>query len=110
MFDFKNRERSFNANIPWGNATGTLRWNHVFNQKLFANTSLVYNDYDFSFNAAQSNLKISLASGIRDLTAKTDYDYYPHPQHKLKFGALVTHHTFTPAFSLIASITRPLGS
>jgi hypothetical protein len=96
VFDFKNRERSFNANIPWGNATGTLRWNHVFNQKLFANTSLVYNDYHFSFNAAQSNFKISLASGIRDLTAKTDYDYYPHPQHKLKFGALITHHTFTP--------------
>ena len=96
VFDFKNRERSFNANIPWGNATGTLRWNHVFNQKLFANTSLVYNDYNFSFNAAQNNFKITLASGIRDLTAKTDYDYYPHPRHKLKFGALITHHTFTP--------------
>jgi hypothetical protein len=96
VFDFKNRERSFNANIPWGNATGTLRWNHVFNQKLFANTSLVYNDYNFAFNAAQNNFKISLASGIRDLTAKTDFDYYPVPQHKLKFGALVTHHKFTP--------------
>src|SRR4030095_14359677 len=41
VFDFKNSQRSFQANIPWGNATATLRWNHVFNRKLFANTTLV---------------------------------------------------------------------
>ncbi len=96
VFDFKNNQRSFNANIPWGNSTATLRWNHVFNRKLFANTTLVYNDYKFAFNASQNTLEFNLASGIRDLTAKVDFDYYPSPRHKLRFGGLYTHHRFTP--------------
>ncbi|GAC1432369.1 MAG: TonB-dependent receptor [Chitinophagaceae bacterium] len=96
VFDFRNTQRSFNASIPWGNATATLRWNHVFNQKLFANTTLVYNNYHFAFNASQSNFNIKLSSGIKDLNAKIDFDYYPAPQHKIKFGGLYTHHTFTP--------------
>ena len=65
VFDFVNGQRSVNVNIPWGNATATLRWNHVFNKKLFANTTGVYNDYNFSFNATQSNFKVKLASGIQ---------------------------------------------
>ncbi len=96
VFDFNNSRRSFKANIPWGNATATLRWNHVFNKKLFANTTLVYNSYNFAFNASQSNFNIKLASGIKDYTAKADFDYYPAPQHKMKFGAQYTHHIFSP--------------
>ncbi|HZG26501.1 MAG TPA: TonB-dependent receptor, partial [Chitinophagaceae bacterium] len=96
VFDFKNSRRSFNANIPWGNSTATLRWNHVFNRKLFTNTTLVYNDYKFAFNASQNDFNISLASGIKDLTAKMDFDYYPSPSHKVKFGGLYTRHRFTP--------------
>ncbi len=96
VFDFKNSQRSFDAHIPWGNATATVRWNHVFNQKLFANTTLVYNKYDFAFSAAQNDFSIKLSSGIRDLNAKVDFDYYPAPQHKIKFGGLYTHHIFTP--------------
>ncbi|MBA2745908.1 MAG: TonB-dependent receptor [Flavisolibacter sp.] len=96
VFTFSNKELSFNANIPWGNSTGTLRWNHVFNPKLFANTTIVYNDYNFSFGAAQDNFEVNLASGIRDVTAKADFDYYPSSKHKIKFGALSTYHKFTP--------------
>ncbi len=96
VFDFKNSERSFSTNIPWGNITATMRWNHVFNRKLFANTTLLYNDYKFAFNATQENFNLSLSSGIHDLTGKTDFDYYISPQHKIKFGGLYTYHTFTP--------------
>jgi len=96
VFTFKNAKRSFNASIPWGNSTATLRWNHVFGPKLFANTTLVYNDYKFSFSAAQDNLETTLASGIKDGNAKIDFDYYPAPQHKIKFGAQSTYHKFVP--------------
>jgi hypothetical protein len=96
VFNFNNAQRSFKANIPWGNATATLRWNHVFNRKLFANTTLVYNDYKFAFNASQQDFAIQLSSGIHDLTAKTDFDYYLTPQHKIKFGGQFTYHTFSP--------------
>jgi hypothetical protein len=96
VFTFNNTRRSLNAQIPWGNSTATLRWNHVFNRKLFANTTLVYNDYKFAFNAKQNNLNFNLSSGIRDLTSKIDFDYYPSPQHRIKFGGLFTKHRFTP--------------
>ncbi len=67
-----------------------------FGKKLFANTTLVYNDYKFDFNAAQNNFQLKLSSGIRDLNAKTDFDFYPASRHKLKFGGLYTFHTFIP--------------
>ena len=96
VFDFNNTSRSFKANIPWGNATATLRWNHVFGPKLFANTTLVYNDYKFKFGAAQESFEVAMSSGIRDVSAKIDFDYYASPQHRLKFGLISTYHKFTP--------------
>lgn len=97
VFDFVNGRQSLRVNIPWGNATGTLRWNHVFNNKLFANTTAVYNDYNFAFKGNQNNFNIKLASGIRDISLKQDLDFYPFSNHKLKFGALYTFHRFIPS-------------
>jgi hypothetical protein len=97
VFDFKNSERSINISIPWGNTTTSVRWNHVFNRKLFVNTTAVYNDYKFDFGAVQDNFSVNLKSGIRDLTLKSDFDYYLSTDHKLKFGAQYTFHRFTPS-------------
>ena len=97
VFDFVNGKQSLKINIPWGNTTGTLRWNHVFNNKLFGNTTAVYNDYNFSFNALQNDFQLKLASGIRDLSLKQDFDLYPYTGHKLKFGGIYTYHKFTPS-------------
>ena len=97
VFDFVNGKQSLKFNIPWGNSTGTLRWNHVFNNKLFGNTTAVYNDYNFTFNAVQNDFELKLASGIRDLSLKQDFDLYPYTGHKLKFGGIYTYHKFTPS-------------
>ena len=96
VFNFNNAKRSFKSNIPWGNSTATLRWNHVFGPRLFSNTTLLYNDYKFKFAAAQDNFEIALSSGIRDGSMKIDFDYYPMPFHKVKFGGLITYHKFIP--------------
>ncbi len=96
-FDFVNGKQSLSVHIPWGNATGTFRWNHVFNNRLFSNTTLVYNDYNFNFGANQNNFEINLRSGIKDWNVKQDFDLYPFTNHKIKFGALYTYHTFTPS-------------
>lgn len=97
VFDFANGKQSLKINIPWGNSTGTLRWNHVFNNKLFGNTTVVYNDYNFEFNALQNDFEIKLKSGIRDLSFKQDFDLYRFTGHKLKFGGIYTYHKFTPS-------------
>jgi hypothetical protein len=97
VFTFNNNDRSFDVKIPWGNTTATLRWNHVFNKKLFANTSVIYNDYKFQFSALQNNFDIRLSSGISDGNLKTDFDYYASVNHHIKFGGNYIYHTFTPS-------------
>ncbi|MBX2906459.1 MAG: TonB-dependent receptor [Taibaiella sp.] len=95
-FKFANSRGSFKADIPWGNNTATLRWNHQFSDKLFANTTLVYNDYNFASSFNQSAFSVKLSSGIKDYNAKTDLDYYTPFNHHFKGGLAYTHHTFIP--------------
>ena len=96
QFNFQNPTGTFKADIPWGNRTATLRWNHQYNGRLFMNTTLVYNDYNFAANFDQNDFGIKLSSGIKDYNAKTDFDYYTSFHHHLKFGLAYTYHTFTP--------------
>lgn len=97
IFTFNNREKNFAVHIPWGNSTATLRWNHVFNQRLFLNTSFLYNDYKFNFTASQNTFKVNLNSAIRDFNGKMDFDYYANFKHHLKFGGNYIYHTFIPS-------------
>lgn len=95
-FKFGNESGSFNADIPWGNSTATLRWNHLFNNKLFLNATAVYNDYQFSFGAKQGDVEFKLSSGVRDWNGKVDLDYYSIFNHKFKTGIAYTYHKFIP--------------
>ncbi len=95
-FTFNSKSESFKAKIPWGNSTATLRYNHLFSDRLFLNTTLVYNDYKFEFNGEQNKFAIKLASGIRDYNAKTDLDYFTGSNNHIKAGIAYTYHKFTP--------------
>lgn len=86
----------FSIRFPWGNSTTTLRWNHLFNDKLFVNTTAIYSDYNFSLGASQNTIDFQLFSGIRDVTTKIDFDFFPNIRNQMKFGALYTFHRFTP--------------
>ncbi|MCE7064552.1 TonB-dependent receptor [Dyadobacter sp. CY326] len=107
---FKVREKSTNSQntsgLNWGNATGTLRWNHLINQKLFVNTSVIYshfnfnifsNDKDFDKGVVVDEFSLKYNSLIRDLSLKTDFDFYPNPNHSMKFGLQATTHRFVPS-------------
>lgn len=96
VFNFKGESGNFNVNIPWGNATTTLRWNHQWGGKLFTNTTFIYNDYNFQLNAHQDQLDIKLLSSIQDLGAKIDFDYFLNDKHTLKWGGQYTYHRFLP--------------
>lgn len=95
-FKFASESGSFDADIPWGNSTATLRWNHLFNNKLFLNTTAVYNDYQFSFGAKQNDFEFKLSSGVRDWNVKTDLDFYSNFNHNFKAGIAYTYHKFIP--------------
>lgn len=97
VFSFKQKESGFNLSVPWGNATASLRWNHLFSDKLFMNTSLVFSDYNFEFGGEQEDFEMKLFSGIRDYNAKLDFTYMPLLNHQMKFGVNYTYHIFTPS-------------
>jgi hypothetical protein len=97
--------------LNWGNATATLRWNHLFNQKLFVNTSLIYSHFNFNIFASEKDLKegevvneysLKYNSLIKDFTLKTDFDYYPGPKHSVRFGLQLTSHQFVPSAIAVA--------
>ncbi len=86
-----------NFKIPWGNATVSGRWNHVFGPKLFLNTTAVFSDYKFSFSGGQDDFGFSLKSSIRDYGLKLDFNQYPNIRHNLRYGLQYTYHIYTPS-------------
>lgn len=84
-----------NFNFQWGNATGTLRWNHIFNPQLFANTALIFSDYQYNVAVGSGSTEFNISSAIRDWNLRHDYQLFAN-QHNWRFGLNLTHHTFVP--------------
>lgn len=95
-FKFAGESGNFNAEIPWGNNTATLRWNHLFSNKIFTNTTVVYNDYNFASKFTARDATFKLSSGVRDYNVKSDLDYYTTFNHHIKGGLSYTYHKFIP--------------
>lgn len=96
-------DAEFNADLGWGNITATLRWNRILSSKLFSNATLTYSKYKFDINVRDRggspeavSSSANYFSGIRDWSARLDFDYLPSPRHTVKFGGDVIHHTFSP--------------
>ena len=93
-----------NFGLGYGNLTSTLRWNHLFSDKLFSNTTLTYSRYSFNTNFGlttnntNENIAINFGylAGIEDLGGRIDFDYMPNPNHDIKFGTSYTYHHFFP--------------
>ncbi|GAB3507228.1 TonB-dependent receptor [Spirosoma knui] len=102
-FYARDAELGTDVSLSWGNATGTLRWNHLFNQKLFSNLSLIFSDYKFQIASDETNssgndtFSLRYNSGIRDFSLKYDVDFYPTPQHSVRMGVQSIYHRFTPS-------------
>ncbi len=82
--------------FDWGNITGTLRWNHLFNEKLFSNTSLIFSDYNYAVGITADDKDFMVTSGIRDINFKTDFQYFYNSENRFRFGFIGFYHTFLP--------------
>jgi hypothetical protein len=111
VFNFKSAETGFKVRIPWGNATTSLRWNHLFSDKMFMNSSLIFSDYKFEFGAEQQQFDFRIFSGIRDYNAKVDVTWFPNILHNVKFGVNYIYHRFTPtnAYARSGDVVFDLG-
>ncbi len=86
----------FNFGFELGNTTQTLRWNHLFSEKLFANFSLIHTTFNYNIRGSFVDNSILITSRIRDLGAKADFDWFVSPKTHVKFGAGSIYHRFRP--------------
>lgn len=82
--------------IDWGNSTGTLRWNHIWSNKLFSNTSLIYSDYDYRVKITRDVDEFSLTSIIKNWNFKHEFQYFLNTKNTLTFGLNSVYYTITP--------------
>ncbi len=117
----KHFEQSANGNsndqdregLKWGNFVTSLRWNHIWNNKLFSKLSISYTDYNYLnernivIKSASSTKKYfyQFNSGINDVNLKLLFDYYLNNNHTLKAGIGGTYHTFVPGITLESNLT-----
>ncbi|PID93402.1 MAG: hypothetical protein CSA95_07965 [Bacteroidetes bacterium] len=105
-YDGSQFEDKYKLTLAWGNITTALRWNYALTPKLFSNLTATYSKYRFKIgfreeykNTTQNKKELwafDYDSGIYDWSSKVDFDWFPSPDHAVKFGANYTYHTFVP--------------
>ena len=85
-----------NSSMDWGNITGTARWNHVFNSKLFSNTMFIYSKYNYSYILKDDARHFKWSSDLQEMDVKTDFDYFLDPNNHIKFGVSAENHHYSP--------------
>lgn len=96
VLSFKDGSGNFSTDFNWGNLTSTVRWNHVFNKKLFSNTSIIFSDYNYKLGTGDQDFRFDWISNLRDYSAKVDFDYFINNTNTISFGASSIYHRFDP--------------
>jgi hypothetical protein len=85
------------ANMNWGNGTGTVRWNHLFSKKTFANFTFVYTDYKYNLGTPEGQVtSFNWYASLKDLGVKGDFSYYMNTNNTIKYGVSVIYHMIDP--------------
>lgn len=101
--------------FDWGNATTSFRWNHIFNEKLFLNTTVFYSNYEYSLdsdlNDENDQDSFEWNSDIVNYSLKPDFTYYLNPRNTISFGGQAIYYTFNPgeATAVSGGESRTIG-
>ena len=82
--------------FAWGNKTGTFRWNHLFNDRLFSNTSLIVSNFDYKLELVDPVAGFKWVSNLEEVSLKNDLSYFINTNHELTFGYHITGRRFSP--------------
>lgn len=92
----------------WGNTTTSLRWNHVFSDKLFLNTTAFYSNYDYTLDSdlkrkpENANDYFRWKSKIINYSIKPDFTLFLK-NNTLTFGGQAIVYDFKPGTATAAS-------
>lgn len=84
-----------NSGVSWTNLTGTLRWNHLYSNRLFSNTTLFGSNYEYFLNI-NTQTGDKWRSRIGSLGLKSDFSFYISPNNLLQFGLGIIGYTINP--------------
>jgi hypothetical protein len=82
--------------LSWGNRTATVRWNHVWGEMVFSNTSLIYSDFNYNVDMFFDTSDFSVLSSIKNYGLKHEFQFYASNISTFNFGFSATRHTITP--------------
>ncbi len=104
-----------NQGFNWGNRTGTIRWNHLFNERLFSNFTVIYSNYAYQLAFGTDNRnKFEWDSKVETINFKPEFTYFINANNELSLGAELIKYSFEPANAIgvsdgeITDITLPM--
>lgn len=84
------------AKFDWGNLTTTFRWNHLYSERLFSNTTVLFSKFDYSLAVFDEANSFDWTANLEEVAAKNDFTFYINPKNILSFGVHATYHRFSP--------------
>ncbi|HQI70121.1 MAG TPA: TonB-dependent receptor [Bacteroidales bacterium] len=81
--------------ITWNNVLGTFRWNHIFSNRLFSNSTIYYSRYNYFLYLSREE-KNYWKSAISDITFKTDVAFFLNHENTIRSGISLSYKTFNP--------------
>jgi hypothetical protein len=87
------------------NKTSSIKWKHVFNNKLYGVLTGSYSGYDYSVASTRNpSTAAQLSYSVNQSSVKADFSYFPNSKHSVNFGASSIYYWLTPGTYI------PLGS
>lgn len=93
---------AFNAGFffNWGNTTSTVRWKHIYNDKLFSDVSLIYSKYSYEIGVNENgNGGFKSVGNVINYSIKPEWTYYANEKNTVRFGVQSTVYQFQPGIN-----------
>lgn len=85
-----------NYGMDWGNATATVRWNHLFNSRTNMNTSAVFSNYYYGYKSLSDGLRYLWKSDMQSYQLKSDWETHLDNSLTIKSGASLHYFATMP--------------
>jgi len=90
--------------FQWGSTMASLRWNHLFNKKLFSNFNFIYSDYDYELAFFDDVIdRLEWNSKIQVLSFKPQFTYFINTRNMIDFGGEFNFYSISTANGLVVS-------
>ncbi len=90
-FENKEPNRGFSG-LGWRNVASSLRWNHIFGDRLFLNTTLYSGNYNYRIFNNEERWESSIGRG----SLKSDFTFYHKDNQTSRFGLEFNNFSFNP--------------